>query len=49
LCQKLGALTPSSGITKKTTTLIQGSFVVDTWKRKTDQDVNATAKSNKAR
>lgn len=48
LCQKLGANCPKS-LTKVTTALFQGAFVVNEWKKKTGQDVTTTGKSREAK
>ena len=44
LLEKLGADLPK-GITKKTTHLFQGSHILNTFGRRTDQDVRTTSKS----
>jgi hypothetical protein len=44
LCQKLGAKTPAS-VVKSTTILLQGAYVINQWKQKTNQDIATTTKS----
>lgn len=44
LIEKLGADTPKS-ITKKTTHLLQGCYVVNSFGKRMDQDVKTTTKS----
>jgi hypothetical protein len=48
LCQKLGAKTPST-FAKGTTILLQGAYVMNQWKQKTNQDITMTSKSVQAK
>ena len=48
LCQKLGAKTPAT-FAKGTTILLQGAYVMNQWKQKTNQDITTTSKSLQAK